>query len=131
VHGSDYSGIICDTADGSIGVTVRASGINLLYAIQPEVTIGRVIHPICYNWCQKWFTNLNTPRSRKNIELYEKKGMKMEEQDIQLILETLKEIRNGQEKADADRKAWQEKIDADTRATRAETEEIKARTRAI
>jgi hypothetical protein len=30
----------------------------------------------------------------------------MEEQDIQLILEMLKEIRNGQEKADADRKVW-------------------------
>jgi hypothetical protein len=58
VHGSDYSRIICDTADGSNGVTVNyvtimASGINSLYAIQREVTIGHDIHPIRDSWCQK------------------------------------------------------------------------------
>jgi hypothetical protein len=48
----------------------------------------------------------------------------MEERDIQLILEMLKEFK-------AESKAWREEMATETRATRARTEMIKAETKAI
>jgi hypothetical protein len=48
----------------------------------------------------------------------------MEEQDIQLIFEMLKEYR-------AESKAWREKMAAETRATQARMEAIKAKTAAM
>jgi hypothetical protein len=68
---------------------------------------------------------LNLQKKKKNKNKKEReREKKMEERDVQLILEMLKEFK-------AESKAWREEMAAETRATQARMEMIKAEMKAI
>jgi aspartate/tyrosine/aromatic aminotransferase len=100
-------GEVFDTADGSSGVIVRASGINSLDPRRREIICRPTYTQHVTIWCQNWFTNLNAT----SYDLY-CHMMKMEE-----VMECLLAAQEDFiARMDTDSKAWREKADTDRKA---------------